>query len=545
MRIMAGMRLNGNLIGLNVRSQRWLRRRSLIDLCGGVLPVLLLLQGCNTARVVNPPAVIITSTPVTLAEIAPAPPPSPTVTPARNLILGVPSEFAIQAGSALEAFAEGSPGWIIQLRPGHTDQDQLDLASLDLALLPDADGLSLWEQPLALAVPLTSDWDDLTLDQAHAIMDQESPYVAVLPWAEMTPGLRALRVDGLHPGDPGYPLNVPWSLHSRSETERVAQALAPLLTRYLMDDSVIQIAAVGDVMLDRTFGVKLTAGELDFPFSHVLAPLQSADLTIGNLESALGERGSAETKGYTFRAPPAAAKSLASAGFDVMSLANNHAMDFGPELLLQAIDLLQGAGIRSAGAGVDFTAAHLPVVFELDGFSLAILAYVDVPQEYRGFDARAWRAGQDSPGVAWADPDQIHIDVAAADQTYDVVVVLLHSGYENVVAPSSEQRLAAHAAVEAGADLVLGHHAHLLQGVELYQGGVIAYGLGNFAFEDAGPPESGILRIWLDGDGVRAFDLLPVTLDEFGAPYPAQATQAQAIRSLFLERTRALASTRE
>ncbi len=541
---MAGMHLNENIVNLHVRSQERLRRRLLIILSAGVLPALLLLQGCSTAPPATSPTVIRTQTPVPADEKAPEPS-SPTSTPARDLILGVPLKLAPQAGSALEAFEAASPSWIIQLKPGQPDQNQLDLGLLDLALLPDVGGLWIWDQPIALAVPLTSDWDDLTLDQAQAIMTQASPYVAVLPWVEMTPDLRALRVDGLHPGEPGYPLTRHWSLHSRSDSEMAVHVLAPLLTRYLLEDTVIQIAAVGDVMLDRTVGVMLTAGELDFPFRYVLAPLQSADLTIGNLESALGERGRVETKGYTFRAPLAAVKSLAGAGFDVMSLANNHAMDYGPELLLQAIDALQEAGIRTVGAGVDEKAAHTPVVFELEGFSLAILAYVDVPQEFRGFDARAWRAGQDSPGVAWADPDQVRIDVAAAAQAYDVVVVLLHSGYENVAAPSSEQRLAAQTAVEAGADLVLGHHAHLLQGVELYQDGVIAYGLGNFAFEDAGPPESGILRIWLDASGVRAFDLLPVTLDEFGVPHPAQAAQAQVIRSLFLERTRALVSTGE
>ncbi len=478
---------------------------------------LCLLPACTPAAtpesaLVNQPA------PTATALRDDPPPPSPTALPARTWILGVPAPFAVQAEGALTALLADHPAWKLQLEPGQPGLPQIAAGDLDLAIIPDDAGYRVWEQPIALAVPLPSDWVDLSLEQAQAIRDSGSPFIAVLPWAELTPDLRALRVDGLHPAESGYPLLQPWSLHARAEAQEVAQALAPLLSMALAQEETVQIAAVGDVMLDRTIGQVITAGDLGFPFQNVLDPLQRADLAVGNLESALGEGGTAEAKGYTFLAPPAAARSLADAGFDLMSIANNHAMDFGPDQLLQAIAILDEAGLRTVGGGINEAAARAPVVFRSNDLSIAFLAYVDVPQEYRGFDARAWEAGPNKPGIAWAEPGQIQTDVAAAAQAYDVVVVLLHSGYENVAAPSSAQTMAAHAAIEAGAELVLGHHAHLLQGVELYRGGVIAYGLGNFAFEDAGPPESGILRVWLNADGVRAFDLLPVTLDEFGVP---------------------------
>jgi poly-gamma-glutamate synthesis protein (capsule biosynthesis protein) len=501
---------------------------------------LCLMPACTSTPAPEPTVVKLTSaTPTELRENNPAP--SPTSLPARAWILGVPTSIAVQAEQALDALLIDHPEWDVQLEPGQPAVPHIEAGDLDLAIVPDAAGFHVWEQPIALAVPLTSEWEDLSFDQAQAILGSGSPFIAALPWSEMTPDLRALRVDGVHPAEPGYPLLQPWSLHARTAAEDVARALAPLLEMSLMEEEAVQIAAVGDVMLDRTIGQVLTAGDLGFPFQHVLEPLQRADLTVGNLESALGEGGEAEAKGYTFLAPPAAAQSLAGAGFDLMSIANNHAMDFGPDQLLRAIEILEEAGIRSVGGGIDKAAAHAPVVFTSNDLSIAFLAYVAVPQEYRGFDARAWEAGPNKPGLAWAEPAQIRIDVAAAAQMYDAVVVLLHSGYENVAAPSGEQRLAAHTAIQAGAALVLGHHAHLLQGVELYRGGVIAYGLGNFAFEDAGPPESGILRIWLDADGVRAFDLLPVMLDEFGVPRPVHGEQAAAIQAIFLERTRSLA----
>jgi poly-gamma-glutamate synthesis protein (capsule biosynthesis protein) len=500
---------------------------------------LLLLAACR-----NPGSEVVpgNTQPSTSQTPAATPIPSSTATPTDipHRILGVAPGLVEAAAAAINDLAAVEPKWVIQLNPSPPDGMQLENGLIDLALMPDGDGIPVAYIPLVLAVPFESDWDDLTLEAAQEIIRTGSPFVAVLEWPEMTPDLRALRVDGFHPGEAGYPLHRSWSLHARPESEDTARALAPLLASRIHDDRVASLAAVGDVMLDRTFRVMLTAGELDFPWRHLGPQLRDADLAIGNLESALGTDGRPESKGYTFRAPPEAAGSLAWAGFDLMSLANNHALDFGPTVLEQAIQLLADQGIGVVGAGEDEAAAHRPVFREVNGLRLAFLAYVDVPLEYRGFDAHTWEARGDKAGVAWAYPDRIRSDVSAAHSSADLVIVILHSGYEYVVAPNEEQIAAAHAAIEAGADLVLGHHAHVLQGVELYQGGVIAYGLGNFAFEDAGPPESGLLQLWLDGDGVRAFDLVPVTLDEFGRPWPAEGETASAVRKLWIDRSRAL-----
>jgi poly-gamma-glutamate synthesis protein (capsule biosynthesis protein) len=341
--------------------------------------------------------------------------------------------------------------------------------------------------------------------------------------------MRSLLVDGLHPSDPVYPLREEWSLHSTTGNERAAEELAPWMNQEISFDRVVHVAAVGDVMLDRALGEAITAGDVDYPFAQVEAPLSEADLTIGNLESALGDLGRPENKGYTFRAPVEAAETLAYAGFDVLSLANNHAMDFGAEALLQAIQLLDGLGISTVGAGANDAAAHQPVLTEVNGIKFAILAYTDVPVEFRGFDTRTWTAGEASAGIAWAESRRIQADITAARSLADHVVVILHSGYEGVLQPSPPQVSAAHAAVEAGADLVIGHHAHLLQPVDLRSDGVIVYGLGNFAFEDAGPPESGILNVWLDAHGVRELQLVPIVLDVDGRPLPANEDESLPI----------------
>jgi poly-gamma-glutamate synthesis protein (capsule biosynthesis protein) len=118
--------------------------------------------------------------------------------------------------------------------------------------------------------------------------------------------------------------------------------------------------------------------------------------------------------------------------------------------------------------------------------------------------------------------------VAALRPEVDLVVVILHSGYEYIEEPSEPQVAAARAAVDAGADLVVGHHAHILQGIHSYRDGVIAYGLGNFVFNITGPPETAILNVWLDQNGVRQLELIPAIVQQYGQPRPADFAEAGA-----------------
>jgi poly-gamma-glutamate synthesis protein (capsule biosynthesis protein) len=254
----------------------------------------------------------------------------------------------------------------------------------------------------------------------------------------------------------------------------------------------------------------------------------------------LGDLGSPVNKGYTFRSPPEAAQTLDQAGFDLLSLANNHALDYGPLALQQAMDLLHQMGVATVGAGANDAAAHEPYSHEFNGLTLAFLAYVHVPVEVRGFDTQTWTATADRPGMAWANPERIQADVATALNWADLVIVLLHSGYENVPEPSPPQVAAARAAIDGGASLVIGHHTHVLQGVEYYNEGVIIYGLGNFAFEDGGPPESAVLNVWLDEDGVRGMEFVPVIIEIDGQPRLAIENETSTILQWIYNLTEAL-----
>jgi poly-gamma-glutamate synthesis protein (capsule biosynthesis protein) len=385
----------------------------------------------------------------------------------------------------------------------------------------------VWQEPIVLAVPFVTEWEDVPQADAEAILANGHALAVALPWSALTPDWKPLRIDGRFPTDTDYPFHNRLTLQTNSPA---ADELLPTLQTALAPEPVVHLASVGDIMLDRGLGIVIQGGNLAYPFAKVAPLLQNADITVGNMESALGTLGEPAAKSYPFRAPPAAAEALALGGFDVVSLANNHGMDYGPEALLQAIELLQAQGVTPIGAGADFEAAHTPYIAQINGLSLAFLAYVNVPIEARSaFDTAVWTATENSPGLAWADPELIAADVTAVRDQVDLVIVVLHSGYEYIEEPSPPQVAAAEAAIDAGAKLVIGHHAHILQGIDFYNDGVIVYGLGNFAFEIDGPPETAVLNVWLDQNGVRSLELIPAIIQKGGAPRLAESWEAAPI----------------
>ncbi len=440
---------------------------------------------------------------------------SPTNTPLPSLSLAVPDGWETIIG---EALANTATSRIWQIVP--TDE------AATAQLVENGAGQLIWQEPIVLAVPFTTEWEWISQVDAEMILTNGHRLAMAMGWSDLTPDLKPLRVDGRFPTDPAYPFQNRLTLQSESSA---ANELLPILQAALAPKPALHLAAVGDIMLDRGPGIVLQQGNLAYPFAKVADLLQAADITVGNVESALGDVGTSEIKSYPFRAPPEAAQALALAGFDVVSLANNHGMDYGPEALLQAIDLLQAQGIAPIGAGANFDAAYAPYLTQVNGLSLAFLGYVNVPVEYRGFDTAVWTATENSPGLAWGEPEQIAVDVTAVRPAADLVIVVLHSGYEYVEAPSPPQMAAARAAIDAGADLVIGHHAHILQGIEFYNGGVIVYGLGNFAFEIDGAPETAVLNVWLDVDGVRSLELVPAIIQFGGQPRLAESWEAAPI----------------
>ena len=298
--------------------------------------------------------------------------------------------------------------------------------------------------------------------------------------------------------------------------------------------------AAGDVMLGRTIGEAIGQFGPLWPFERVSDVLRAADVAFVNLESPLTERGERAAKDFVFRGPLAGAAGLAEAGVDVVSLANNHALDYGLQGLADTRGALAATGVAYAGAGDDETSARAPAIIQRNGLRLAFLAYVNTPSDsVSGFDVSTTAATADHPGVAWLTPQAVAADVTAAKRAADVVIVSMHTGYEYQEQPNELQITAARVAIDAGASLVLGHHPHVLQGIERYGQGLIIYSLGNFVFDfdsvdyaQPGPPSalSAMLRVEVTQDGVTGCELVPVVIDEAdGRPRPASGAEAQAV----------------
>jgi len=448
-------------------------------------------------------------------------PPPPTRRPNPIVILHIPPEWEAIATQTIVQLSKAHPETTWQL----TNNEQEAHIRLN-----QEDGVLVHQERLALVVPFNAEWSHTDEATAQGVIDFGHHLAQVMPWRHIDRTQKAIRIDGRFPTDADYPFHENWSLVGETGTETAISAAAPILQE-LMADSAIHIAAVGDIMLDRTLGSVIADGGIKFPFKLVAKPLQTADITIGNLETALGNVGQPVDKSYTFQSPPAAAKSLAWGGFDVVSLANNHAMDYGSESLLQGIDLLTAQDVATIGAGANAEQARTPHILSGNGLDVAFLGYVHVPVEANGnfFDTATWTATETTPGLAWAVPEEITADVTAVQSQADLVVVMLHSGYEYVEPPSEEQTAAAHAAIDAGADIVIGHHAHILQAVEFYKDGVIAYGLGNFAFNIDGDANTAILNVWLDEDGIRQFEFIPAIVQYGGQPRFAESEEASEI----------------
>ncbi len=328
------------------------------------------------------------------------------------------------------------------------------------------------------------------------------------------------------PGDrsPGTPTSAegppsPTNLEIRptsvkKSTPTLEPSPSPSLTP-IESDPIVELAFVGDIMLGRSLGERITRGEGETIFASVESTLQSADLAVGNLECAMGEGGVKAHKYYTFLAPPQSAALLKNAGFDLLSLANNHSFDFGTEVFEQTMKLFDANGLGYVGAGFNEDQARTPVVFDVRGLRLAFLAYVEVPKEYiGGFDPIVWTAGPDTPGVSWADDEKIKQDLKSVDPDVDFTVVLFHFGDEGVDVPNPRQIQLSRMAIEYGADLIVGSHPHVLQSAEEYKGRWIFYSMGNFVFDEFSEKSnrSAILWVQISRDTLPEYSLLPLNI---------------------------------
>jgi len=267
----------------------------------------------------------------------------------------------------------------------------------------------------------------------------------------------------------------------------------------------IVIGAVGDIMLAGKWTPLLREKGYDHPFGGVSAALAGSDINLANLECPIATAGQEYTaKKFRFRAEKGVAKAVRKAGFNLVNLANNHSMDFGDKALCETMANLEEAGIAWIGAGEDLAQARKMALFTVKGKKIAFLGY-SLTQPIEFF------AGRERPGTA---PGYEHIfvpDIARARREADYVIVSFHWGKEGSSMPLPLQRSIAHKAIDAGADVIIGHHPHVLQGIERYGRGIVFYSLGNFTFASKGTANglSAIIRLRLD-DARREAEILPL-----------------------------------
>lgn len=273
-----------------------------------------------------------------------------------------------------------------------------------------------------------------------------------------------------------------------------------------------RLCAVGDIMLGGRAEGLLRQRGYDHPFAATAHILSACDVALGNLEGPITERGRpAPDKRFVFRMHPDVAPVLARAGFDVLTLANNHILDYGVEGLVDTLESLARHGLRAHGAGMNLAEARRPALFEVSGLKIGFLAYSNTFPD--AFWARA-----DRPGTAFGDPAHVREDIAALRASgVDAVIVSFHWGRELHDEPRDYQIALAHAAIDAGAAAVIGHHPHVLQGVERYRDGLILYSLGNFAFGSYSTRVRDSVLAVLDFDGgrVTGLRLYPLNVDNF------------------------------
>ena len=241
----------------------------------------------------------------------------------------------------------------------------------------------------------------------------------------------------------------------------------------------VNLFFVGDIMLDRGVEAKIKKyGENDwrFPFLKIAEDLKGADILFGNLEGPISDKGRNVGSIYSFRVDPRAIDGLKYAGFDVLSVANNHLFDYSVTALEDTFLRLKEAGIEYVGGGFDKSEAYAPVIKEVNGFKIAFLAYTNIGMP-------SWGAKENRSGIAWLTKESLEEGVKEAKKQADIVIVSFHFGDEYKTQSNAEQKDFAYLAIDSGADLVVGHHPHVVQEIEKYGEGYIAYSLGNFIFD--------------------------------------------------------------
>lgn len=294
--------------------------------------------------------------------------------------------------------------------------------------------------------------------------------------------------------------------------DEVYMAEHNIYAKEAFDENIVTITFAGDILFDPSYSVMAKLLQNGGDIGSGIAPdligeMQSADIMMLNNEFAYSDRGApTPEKQFTFRARPDSVSYLTELGVDIVSLANNHAYDYGEQALLDSMQILREEGIPYVGAGANIEEASAPVYFIINDMKIAFISATQI-ERLDNPDTKG--ATETSPGVFRCfNGEKLLQTVAAAKEESDFVIVYVHWGTENQEETDWAQDKQAPELVEAGADLIIGDHPHILQKIDIIDGVPVIYSLGNFWFNSR-PIDTGMVKVTISEEGLQSFQFIP------------------------------------
>ncbi|SOB81009.1 CapA family protein [Streptomyces sp. 1331.2] len=347
-------------------------------------------------------------------------------------------------------------------------------------------------------------------------------------------GLTAVTACGPDDPDPApagaAPAPIPAPTSAAATPGTPSTGTAPSKKAAPRPDGTVTVAFAGDVHFEGRTEARLAVQSPEPALGPISATLADADLSVLNLETAITGRGAPEPKLYTFRTAPKALSVLKESGVDVVSMANNHAVDFGADGLTDTLAAKDSSPIPVVGVGRNAKEAYAPYVTTVRGVKVAVVAASQVED----LTNQKWRAGANKPGIASAlDVPALVKAVETAKQQAPVVLVYLHWGEEGKACPTAAQTTIAKKLATAGATAVVGTHAHTMVGSGMLGNTYVGYGFGNFLWygtsDYPNSNDTGVTTLTLTADGkVTGEAFAPAAIDDKGIPEPVTGATAEA-----------------
>ena len=272
------------------------------------------------------------------------------------------------------------------------------------------------------------------------------------------------------------------------------------------------IGFTGDVMIGRLVNETINKTSISYPWGNILPLLKENDLNIINLETTLTKSKLAVPKVFNFKSDPEHIETLVQGHIDVVTLANNHALDFSDEGLFETIKMLDNKNIKYVGAGVNENEARKLIIIKKKNIRIGIIGYTDNEPD--------WKAGKEKPGINFirvGDIERVKQDITRVRDKVDMLVVTLHWGPNMRQKPTQKFIDFAHSLVDNGVDIVHGHSAHIFQGIEVYKNKIIMYDTGDFVDDYMVTPglrndTSFLFRIYTTKERLEKIELIPVLI---------------------------------